>query len=174
MLRKEQLHTELANIQGESLEALRAQWTKLFKLEPGPWISRDVLIRGLAWKLQEAMFGGLSKAAARRMAQLGTELIDHGAIKPAQTNAFKPGTRLVREWQGRVHEVVITEGGFIWSGNTYGSLSQVARLITGTRWSGPRFFGLKESGGRAELPPNPVPPTGRTKVSDKALPGRPS
>ena len=173
MLRKDQLHTELSSLQQKSLEALRAQWTKLFKLEPGPWISRDVLIRGLAWKLQEAMFGGVSKAMARRMAQLSTELIDHGAIKPAQTNAFKPGTRLVREWQGRVHEVVITEGGFIWSGNTYGSLSHVARLITGTRWSGPRFFGLKEGGGRAELPPNPVPSTGRTKVSDKALAGLP-
>ena len=173
MLCKDQLHTELANIQGKSLEALRAQWTKLFKLEPGPWISRDVLIRGLAWKIQEAIFCGISKTAARRMAQLSAELIDHGAIKPAQTNAFKPGTRLVREWQGRVHEVVITEGGFIWSGNTYGSLSHVARLITGTRWSGPRFFGLKGGGGRAELPPNPVPPTGRTKVSDNALAGRP-
>jgi len=120
------------------------------------------------------MFGGISKTAARRMAQLSAELIDHGAIKPAQTNAFKPGTRLVREWQGRVHEVVITEGGFVWSGNTYGSLSHVARLITGTRWSGPRFFGLNVSGGRPELPPNPVPPTGRKKVSYKALPGRPS
>ncbi len=173
MLRKEQLHTELANIQGKSLEALRAQWTKLFKLEPGPWISRDVLIRGLAWKLQEVMFGGISKTAARRMAQLSAELIDHGAIKPAQANAFKPGTRLVREWQGRVHEVVITEGGFIWSGSTYSSLSQVARLITGTRWSGPRFFGLKEGGGRAEQPPNPIPSTGRTKVSGKALAGLP-
>ena len=173
MLRKEQLHTELGSMQGKPLEALRAQWTKLFKLEPGPWISRDVLIRGLAWKLQEAMFGGISKTAARRMAQLSAELIDHGAIKPAQTNAFKPGTRLVREWQGRVHEVVITEGGFIWSGSTYSSLSQVARLITGTRWSGPRFFGLKESGGRSELTPNPIPSTGRTKVSGKALAGPP-
>ena len=70
MLRKEQLHTELGSMQGKSLEALRAQWTNLFKLEPGPWISRDVLIRGLAWKLQEAMFGGISKTAALRMAQL--------------------------------------------------------------------------------------------------------
>ena len=169
MLRKDQLHTELSSLQQKSLEALRAQWTKLFKLETGPWISRDVLIRGLAWKLQEAMFGGISKTASRRMAQLNTELIDQGAIKLTQTNAFKPGTRLVREWQGRVHEVVITEDGFIWSGNTYGSLSQVARLITGTRWSGPRFFGLKEGGGRSELPPNPIPSTGRTKVSGKAL-----
>jgi len=171
VLRKNQLHTELSNLQGMSLEALRAQWTKLFKLEPGPWISRDVLIRGLAWKLQEAVFGGISKTAARRMAQLSAELIDHGAIKPAQANALKPGTRLVREWQGRVHEVVITQGGFIWSGSTYGSLSQVARLITGTRWSGPRFFGLTEGGGRTELPPNPGPPRRPDKASGRPRSG---
>lgn len=171
MLRKDQLHTELSNLQGRSLEALRAQWTKLFKLEPGPWISRDVLIRGLAWKLQEAVFCGISKTATRRMAQLSAELINHGAIKLAQANALKPGTRLVREWQGRVHEVVITEGGFIWSGNTYGSLSQVARLITGTRWSGPRFFGLREGGGRAELPPNPGPPKSPDKASGRPRSG---
>ena len=145
-------------------------WRAVFKLKPGARISRDLLIRGLAWKLQEEMFGGLGKVAARRLAQLTAELDGHGSIKPGQINSYKAGTRLVREWQGRVHEVVMTEGGFIWSGNTYASLSQIARLITGTRWSGPRFFGLKGAEGRgtgsrsAATPIGPRAPSGDSPV----------
>jgi hypothetical protein len=173
VIHKDQLIAELASLQDKSLEALRIRWAKLFKLEPGPWISRDLLIRGLAWKVQEEMFGGLEKGASRRLAQLAAELDDHGSIKPAQAYPFKPGTRLVREWQGRVHEVVITEGGFIWSGRAYSSLSQVARLITGTRWSGPRFFGLAGAGGRADPAPTPGLPRSRETASGSPLAGRP-
>ena len=117
----------------------------LFDIEATSRISRDLLIRAIAWRLQEEVCGGLSNSARRQLARHAQELRSSGSISVSSSADLKPGTKLIREWQGRVHEVVIVEDGYVWSGKRYRSLSQIARIITGTRWSGPRFFGTRGS-----------------------------
>jgi hypothetical protein len=105
---------------------------------------RDLLIRGITYKLQERAYGGLSTATARKLEQAAADPPGRGAAKPAPPIALKPGTRLVREWRGVTHMVLIHADGIEWRGQRYRSLSVVAREITGARWSGPRFFGLRQ------------------------------
>ena len=131
--------------------ALRAEWRRLYR-EPAPGLAPDLLVRGIAWRLQEKEFGGLAPAVERELARLA----GHGAL-PSQPNAptavsLRPGTRLVRSWNGETYSVLVTEDGYRLGDQTYASLSSIAQAITGTKWSGPRFFGLKSpvraSGGR--------------------------
>ena len=125
--------------------SLRLWWADLFDIEATSRISRDLLIRAIAWRLQEEVCGGLSNSARRQLARHAQEFRSSGSISVSSSADLKPGTKLIREWQGRVHEVVIVEDGYVWSGKRYRSLSQIARIITGTRWSGPRFFGTRGS-----------------------------
>ena len=106
---------------------LRGEWRRLHRMPPPMRLSRDLLIRGITYKLQERAYGGLSKAAARKLEQATAGPPGRGAAKPTPSVSLRPGTRLVREWRGQ----------------RYPSLSVVARKITGARWSGPRFFGLR-------------------------------
>ena len=105
---------------------------------------RDLLIRGINYQLQERAYGGLSTATARKLAQAAANPRGRGAAKPTQPISLKPGTRLVREWRGVTHTALIHADGIEWRGQRYRSLSLVARKITGARWSGPRFFGLRQ------------------------------
>jgi Protein of unknown function (DUF2924) len=125
--------------------SLRQWWADLFDIEATSRISRDLLIRAIAWRLQEEVCGGLSNSTRRQLARHAQEFRSSGSISVSSSADLKPGTKLIREWQGRVHEVVIVEDGYVWSGKRYRSLSQIARIITGTRWSGPRFFGTRGS-----------------------------
>lgn len=134
---------DIADLTGLDTDTLRQRWTQLYGLAPLPRISRDVLIRGVAFRMQEEAHGGTSKSCRRELQRLAHALRDGGGISASQSHAFKPGTKLIREWQGKVHEVVIAGDTYIWAGKHYRSLSQIARSITGTRWSGPRFFGLE-------------------------------
>jgi Protein of unknown function (DUF2924) len=124
-------------------DMLRQRWSELYGMEPAPRISRDVLIRGVAYRIQEEAYGGLGKACRRQLQRRAVSLRDGGLMSASQGQSFKPGTKLIREWKGKVHEVVIAGDTYIWAGKHYRSLSQIARAITGTRWSGPRFFGLE-------------------------------
>jgi DUF2924 family protein len=100
-------------------------------------------MRSLAYRIQERAQGAL-RAATRRHFKKLAEQFQEGAAPPAfNTAPLKPGTRLIREWRGETHEVSVVEDGFTYRGSRYQSLSEIARLITGTRWSGPLFFGLK-------------------------------
>jgi hypothetical protein len=131
----------LARLETLDLNAIRQEWRRLHRAEP-PRLSRDLMIRALAYRIQESAFGGLSKATSRRLAALAAEFESEGRIAiPAQPR-IKPGARLVREWHGRTHAVVVIEDGFEFEGKLYRSLTGIAREITGTAWSGPRFFGL--------------------------------
>ncbi len=121
---------------------LRGEWRRLHRTPPPMRLSRDLLIRGIIYHLQERAYG-LSKAAARKLAQAAAGPPSRGAAKPVQQISFRPGTRLVREWRGVTHMVLIHADGIEWRGQRYRSLSVVAREITGARWSGPRFFGLR-------------------------------
>jgi hypothetical protein len=107
-------------------------------------LSRDLLIRGITYKLQERAYGGLSMATARKLEQAAADPGSRSAAKPAPPISLRPGTRLVREWRGVTHTLLIHADGFEWRGQRYRSLSVVARKITGARWSGPRFFGLRQ------------------------------
>ena len=137
------LAAELKELGGLGTDELRQRWVKLYGMAPSPRISRDVLIRGIAYRIQEEAHGGLGKSCRRQLARVAASLGEGGSIEVAQSRSFKPGTKLIREWKGKVHEVVIAGGTYIWAGQHYRSLSQIARSITGTRWSGPRFFGLE-------------------------------
>ncbi len=140
---------QLESLHGLDKAALRAQWFELFK-RPAPELRRDLLIRILAYRIQEQAYGGLSPRTRSRLRRLA-RLFEKGpraALPSAPT--IKPGTRLLRQWQGQTHVVTVIEGGFEYKGKRYASLSQIARLITGTRWSGPLFFGLKGNAQREE------------------------
>ena len=123
---------------------LRGEWRRLHRMPPPMRLSRDLLVRGITYKLQERAYGGLSTATARKLEQAGADSLSRGAVTPAPPISLRPGTRLVREWRGVTHMVLIHADGIEWRGQRYRSLSLVARKITGARWSGPRFFGLRQ------------------------------
>jgi hypothetical protein len=123
------------------LDDLRRHWRRLYR-SPPPMIGRDLLVLGVAWKLQAQVLGGLAPATRRRIAGLVATMEDKGDLTKARMSQLKPGSRLMRVWQGRTHTVLVLEDGYEWRGAHHASLSAIARSITGTRWSGPRFFGL--------------------------------
>ena len=133
---------EIARLEPLTLDELREQWLRLHQTPPPKRLSRDILLRGITYKLQEEAVGGLSKAILRKLQTTG-HCEASSAAKRRPRPSFKPGTRLVREWHGVTHTVVILANGVEWRGQRYRSLSIVAREITGAHWSGPRFFGLK-------------------------------
>lgn len=124
--------------------ALSDLWQDMFDKPPAARSRRDFMIPILAYKIQEQAFGGLSAESRRRLRQFASSFKVHPRGDVALPMLLKPGTRLVREWKGQVHTVQVAERGFEYQGHRYASLSKVARLITGTRWSGPLFFGLKD------------------------------
>ena len=131
---------------------LRAEWSQVFRAEPSAGLSRDLLVRGVAYKLQERAFGGLSQTSKRMLAGLAAQITGGGASTGLVLSpVLAPGVRLVRDWGGRAHTVIVLEGGFEYRAERYRSLSEIARRITGTHWSGPRFFGVaKGRGHRAD------------------------
>ena len=137
------LDDELASLPSLSAQELRAKWHDLRCGEPTAPASRDLLIREIAYKLQEGALGGLASAVKRQLKTFAAEFEVNGPGSLARAPLLKPGTRLLREWQGRTHTVIVLEDGFEYDGKRYESLTQIARLITGTHWSGPRFFGLR-------------------------------
>lgn len=133
----------IARLEAMSAVELRYEWRQAFKTSP-PQFTPDMLRRALAWQLQKRLSGGCSPNVAR---ELRSRLVssDNGTRRPTRAH-IKSGTRLVRSWQGVTHSVVVLDDGFEYQGQTYGSLSAIAAAITGTRWSGPRFFGLSQKG----------------------------
>jgi hypothetical protein len=128
-----------------SLDELRREWRRLYHDDP-PRISRDLLVLGIAYRLQEIEHGRLGKATLRKLRTLAKTLRSTGRVGPTPSLSLKPGARLVREWRGRTHTVTVTEDGFDYAGTSYPSLSNIAKKITGAHWSGPRFFGLIAKG----------------------------
>jgi hypothetical protein len=123
---------------------LKQQWRELFDSEPPPF-NRQYLVTRLAYRIQELAYGGLKPETIRRLEKLGEHLDGGNPIKRRIRTDIKPitGTRLLREWQGVEHIVTVTADGFEWQGRPYQSLSSIARAITGSRWNGWVFFGLK-------------------------------
>ncbi|HUU65863.1 MAG TPA: DUF2924 domain-containing protein [Methyloceanibacter sp.] len=132
---------------GSSLDELRREWRRLYHSEP-PRISRELLVRGIGYRIQELQHGGLGKTTRRKLKTLAKMFRTDGRVAPDPGLSLKPGARLVREWHGRTHTVTVTENGFEYAGASYPSLTKVAKKITGAHWSGPRFFGFVRSGAK--------------------------
>jgi len=140
----------LAALKSTPTPALKAQWRDLFDSEPPPF-NRRYLESRLAYRIQELAYGGLKPETVRRLERLGEEL-DGGDRKKSRVRADTmpiAGTRLIREWQGVEQVVTVTADGFEWQGRPYKSISAIARAITGTRWNGWVFFGLKNRRARS-------------------------
>lgn len=148
----DEMEVEIAKLEAMDLAALRVVWQKEYRRDPPKYSSRDFLLRALAYRVQEKAEGGLSKATLKRLAELAVRRGD--VNKPAAVPAprLRPGTQLVREWRGEMHQVAVLEKGFEYCGVFYRSLSRITREITGTRWSGPLFFGLRKSSRTTDLP----------------------
>ncbi|NQW08416.1 MAG: DUF2924 domain-containing protein [Alphaproteobacteria bacterium] len=140
-MKREDLTERLHALADMEVSVLRLEWKRLFRSQPPARISRQLLELGIAWKLQKAASGGLSRATMR---QLGGSIDATGGVAEPRSITLKPGARLVREWHGETHDVLVVGGGYEWRGQRWTSLSVIAREITGTRWSGPRFFGLEK------------------------------
>jgi hypothetical protein len=127
---------------------LRARWREVYR-SVAPDIGPDLLRRGIAYRLQERGQGSLT-SSTRREIERQIKRLRRGDEASVRAPSLKPGTRLVRSWRGRMHQVLVWEDGFEFDGRRYGSLTQIASDITGAHWSGPRFFGLlAKSRGRA-------------------------
>jgi len=122
---------------------LQIEWRRVYRATPPTRLSRDLLLRGVAYKIQEQAHGGLSLAIKRRLRTLSGGS-DNRRTRAAATIALRPGTKLVREWHGHVHTVGVLDDGFAYRGERYRSLTQIARQITGVHWSGPLFFGVSK------------------------------
>lgn len=126
----------LANL---TIFELRTEWRRHHRMSPPKRLSRNLLIRGIAYKMQERALGGLSRSILKKLEGLRSQ----DTTKPVSTSpSLRPGTKLIRDWGGTTHTVLVLKAGFEWHGKTYRSLSTIAKAITGAHWSGPRFFGL--------------------------------
>src|SRR5215468_2763618 len=143
------LDTEIARLRDLNVEELRAKWHTAFRRRAPPHLPRHLLFHILAYRLQADRLGELDANSRRLLDRIGSRASDETDRLAADFNRtrteLKPGTLLTREWGGRPQRVMVLADGFSWNGTTYPSLSKVAFAITGTRWSGPRFFGLDQS-----------------------------
>jgi len=134
---------ELDRLATMPIAQLRLRYVQLFRFDPPKAFGPDLLRRSIAHRIQEKAYGGLSRSAQRLLDQM----IKAYAAKPdgriVLPRRIKPGSVLVREWQRKSHRVTVLAEGFAYDGRTFGNLSEIAVLITGTRWNGPRFFGLR-------------------------------
>ena len=135
---------EIAALRQATPAERKERWRALYGTEPPRRISRDLLIRALAYRIQEKALGGLKPFTRRSLAKVAADASARRPIQVApEPTTLKPGTVLLREWHGTQHQVIVRENGIVFNGKQYKSLSQVAYRITGTKWSGPLFFGLK-------------------------------
>ena len=126
------------------VEQLKMLWRKLYRCAPPPRARSSLMIDCLAYRVQELAFGGLALSTRTRLRKIAADIRDGKQIALLTERRIKPGTRLVREWGQETHTVEAVENGFEYRGTHYANLSQVAGVITGSKWSGPLFFGLRK------------------------------
>ena len=158
----------LARLPELELSELRQQWRARYKSDPSPHLSRELLLRAVAYRMQEVALGGLRPECQRQLRHIAQQFNETGAIRRRARVELKSGTRLVREWQGRTYEVLVLDDGFSWQSTHYCSLSAVARKITGTPWSGPLFFGLKQNRPATQSPSQIAYAPGEPRESSNA------
>jgi len=138
----ESVSAKLNALQSMDHGMLQAEWRRFFRVEPPKRLGRELLMLGVGWKLQEQAYGGVRGTTRRMLAELSKTLERDGDVTRSRVTRLKPGAKLIREWHGKTHTVIVREEGFEWRGKPWRSLSVIARTITGMHWSGPRFFGL--------------------------------
>jgi Protein of unknown function (DUF2924) len=145
--REQALEAEIARMRALGLNELRTLWRSTFRTQPPPPFTKDLIARFICWHIQEQILGGLDRKTTKLLDGLAGD-------KPAadRLRRLKVGTVLVREYQGERHTVTAVGDGYVWRDVTYTSLSTIARAITGTAWSGPRFFGVRAVGRPDDLP----------------------
>lgn len=137
-----ELTQQIESLRRASRQLLKDRWRDLFKTAPPAAFTPDLLARGIAWRLQERALGGLS-AEAQRLLDAGARTAGESPERRSSPrSSLRPGNRLVRRWRGRTYVVEVGEDALLYDGERFSSLSVIARKITGTRWSGPKFFGL--------------------------------
>ena len=140
------MNTDLAELGDMDKEELRSCWLKAYGCAPPPRLGSDMMILALGWRVQAKDEGGYNRETRDCLSRLITNLkagkdVNSGAL--AIQSSLNPGMSLVREWRGRVHQVQVLDKGFVWNDKVWNSLSAIAREITGARWNGPAFFGLR-------------------------------
>jgi hypothetical protein len=143
---REGLARELAGLSQLNISALKEHWRKLYGTEPPHRFSHRLLAYSVAYRMQEKALGGLKSVTRRLLTRVAEEAASGRAVSIRSVSKARPGTRLLREWHGVTHEVILLDDGVLFRGKRHRSLSEVARMITGSRWSGPAFFGLKAAG----------------------------
>jgi hypothetical protein len=141
---------EIAELPDRPTHQLSLSWRKLYLREPPVGLSRDLMIRVLANQIQERAYGGPSRSLKRHLHTLAGE-VEKGSLSLDPGVVLKTGARLVRQWRGHAHTVLVLEDGFEYEGQRHRSLTMIAARITGAHWSGPRFFGVtkRTSGSRS-------------------------
>jgi len=134
---------ELTRIERMSKAELSDTWRQHHDRDPPPGLSAKLMRNGLMYNVQAARSGGLPTKARRKLERITAKLEGDKKSPILDSEPLSPGTRLIREWRGKKHNVEVLSDGFVYDGTIYGSLSEIARIITGAHWSGPRFFGLK-------------------------------
>ena len=141
---QERLSAQIAALPTLNKAQLLAVWAENFSKDPPPQLRKELMVPVLAYRMQEREFGGLSHAARRRLREVAASLRTDKPSQERPDSAPQTGTRLLRVWRGETHGVVATGNGYEYRGQTYSSLSKIAREIIGTRWSGPLFFGVRK------------------------------
>jgi hypothetical protein len=153
------IEAEVDHIRSLGIDALRKRWRVMFEKTPPVGLTKDIMARMIAYRIQQEAFGGLDREAVKLLDRLAR------GEKPNDLNRrLKVGTVLVREHKGERHTVTVVPDGFVWQDATYSSLSTIARAITGTAWNGPRFFGLRVPG----------EPEGQKAAAAPAMPMKPA
>ena len=140
---------EIARLRGLGVQGLRARWRTSFGQDPPTHLARHLLFAMIAYRLQTETMGDLDAATVRFLKHVDLAPSKQAAVPLTQAferrrRDLSPGTMLTREWSGQHHRVTVLDQGFVWDGRTYSSLSEIAKAITGTKWNGPRFFGLRD------------------------------
>jgi hypothetical protein len=137
------IEEDLAELAKAPIRHLRLRWQTMFRSEPPAAFGPDLLRRSIAQKVQEQRYGGLSGPVQRQLSQIVNAMAKKPNGRIELPKRIKPGSVLIRTWKDKSHRVVVLDEGFAFEGGTYASLSEIAREITGTRWNGPKFFGLR-------------------------------
>ena len=143
------LEDEIARLRGLDIETLRARWRTVVRGKAPPHLPRHLLLAIIAYRLQAEVFGDLDAETLRHLKKINlapsrTEAVPLTKALAQRRRVLSTGTILIREWNGQTHKVMVVDRGFAWEDTTYDSLSKIAQAITGTRWNGPRFFGLRD------------------------------
>jgi hypothetical protein len=158
----------LSQLAAMPIAQLRVRYRELLRTDPPKAFGPDLLRRSIAHRIQEKAYGGLSRPTQQLLDQMVKTYAAKPGGKIVLPRRIKPGSVLVREWNGRSYRVMVQADGFAYDGKTFGNLSEIAGLITGTRWNGPRFFGLRSKA--QDIPPvDPDPPDRATKDVPPAI-----